>query len=104
MRGSKVTSLKRERASSRRDFLKGMGAAGAGLVAAGGLTAPPTAGAETPPAISPGSYARTKGAPSSSIEFGRIFPDLPPFAEANDEVRAALLEVGQPGGIVDARP
>ena len=43
------------------------------------------------------------GAPASSVEFGRIFPALPPFAEANDTVRAALLEVGKPGGIMDAR-
>lgn len=35
--------------------------------------------------------------------FGRIFPSLPPFAEANDRVRAALLEVGAPGGIMNAR-
>ncbi len=34
--------------------------------------------------------------------FGRIFPNLPPFAPATDTVRAALLEVGMPGGIMDA--
>ena len=28
---------------------------------------------------------------------------MPPFADANDRVRAALLEVGQPGGILDAQ-
>ena len=32
-----------------------------------------------------------------------MFPDLPPFAEANDTVRAALFEVGGQGGILDAR-
>jgi hypothetical protein len=32
-----------------------------------------------------------------------MFPDLPPFAEANDAVRAALLEVGRQGGILDAQ-
>ena len=42
------------------------------------------------------------GVPTSSLDFGRMFPDLPPFAEANDTVRAALLEVGMPGGIMDA--
>jgi hypothetical protein len=42
------------------------------------------------------------GAPASSVDFGRIFPDLPPFAEATDTVRTALLEVGMPGGILDA--
>jgi hypothetical protein len=31
-----------------------------------------------------------------------MFPSLPRFAEATDEVRAALLEVGKQGGIMDA--
>jgi hypothetical protein len=42
------------------------------------------------------------GAPASSLDFGRIFPNLPPFAEATKAVRAALLEAGTAGGIVDA--
>jgi hypothetical protein len=37
------------------------------------------------------------------VDFGRLFPSLPPFAEATDKVRAALLEVGAQGGIMDAR-
>lgn len=36
------------------------------------------------------------------MDFGRIFPGPPPFAEASDTVRAALSEVGQQGGILDA--
>ena len=32
-----------------------------------------------------------------------MFASLPPFADANDRVRAALLEVGKPGGIMDAQ-
>jgi len=56
-----------------------------------------------PAALAPGRYAHGGGgAPASSVDFGRIFPSLPPFAEANDTVRAALLEVGSPGGIMDA--
>ncbi len=35
--------------------------------------------------------------------FGRMFPDLPPFADASDAVRAALMELGKPGGLMDAR-
>jgi TAT (twin-arginine translocation) pathway signal sequence len=89
---------------SRRDFLKGLGATGAGLVAgavSAGVAAPAEAAAA--PSLSPGSYQRGhRGAPASAPDFGRIFPDLPPFAEANDTVRAALLEVGKPGGIMDA--
>jgi TAT (twin-arginine translocation) pathway signal sequence len=94
---------------SRRDFLKGLGATGAGLVAgtigagAGAATSPADAAAATSAAASPGSYARGRpGGPASSVDFGRIFSGLPPFAEANDTVRAALLEVGMPGGIMDA--
>jgi hypothetical protein len=35
--------------------------------------------------------------------FGRIFPQLPPFAPVTDAVQAALLEVGAEGGILDAQ-
>jgi len=35
--------------------------------------------------------------------FGRIFPQLPPFAPVTDAVQAALLEVGAQGGIMDAQ-
>ena len=92
---------------SRRDFLKGLGATGAGLVAgtigASAATSPADAATATPAAASPGSYARSRpGGPASGVDFARIFSGLPPFAEANDTVRAALLEVGMPGGIMDA--
>ena len=88
---------------SRREFLKGVGAAGAGLVAGsvGGAAVPAAVAAPSP--LSPNGYARSDGgAPASSVDFGRIFPNLPPFADANDTVRAALLEVGRQGGILDA--
>jgi hypothetical protein len=90
-------------APSRRGFLKGVGAAGAGLLA-GSVG---TAAAAADPAVRPlaqGRYVRSgAGAPASPVDFGRIFPDLPPFAEANDTVRAALLEVGVQGGVLDAQ-
>ena len=101
-----MTAGTRRPGSSRRDFLKGVGAAGAGLAAgtvAGGAGLAGSATADVPPA-SPRSYAHGGGgAPASSVDFGRMFPNLPPFAEANDTVRAALLEVGQQGGILDAQ-
>jgi hypothetical protein len=94
------------RGPSRRDFLKGLGATGAGLmggsIAAAGPAASSAVGAPPPLAIDPARYAHGHGAPASSVDFGRIFPDLPPFAEATDTVRAALLEVGKQGGIMDA--
>jgi hypothetical protein len=91
--------------SSRRQFLKGVGVTGAGLVAGSvgrAGTAPAAVGARSP--LSPGGHARGNGgAPASSVDFGRIFPNLPPFAEANDTVRAALIEVGQQDGILDGQ-
>jgi hypothetical protein len=35
--------------------------------------------------------------------FGRIFPNLPPFAEASPALDAALRDIGKPGGMLDAR-
>lgn len=46
--------------------------------------------------------AGTSGAPANSGLFGRIFPQLAPFASVNSQVIAALMEVGQQGGIMDA--
>ena len=34
--------------------------------------------------------------------FGRLFPTLPPFASDTPLVRAALTELGRPGGAMDA--
>ncbi|MBO0714957.1 MAG: hypothetical protein J2P59_09375, partial [Acidimicrobiales bacterium] len=47
--------------------------------------------------------ATPSGVPTSPQFFGRIFPQLPPFAQATNTVRAALLEVGMEGGIMDAK-
>jgi hypothetical protein len=95
----------RERGPSRRQFLKGVGAAGVGLVATS-----VGAGAGVQPRLPPrrrrapaAAGAPGGGAPASAADFGRMFPGLPPFAEANDRVRAALLEVGMQGGILDAQ-
>jgi Animal haem peroxidase len=94
-------TTERHGGSSRRDFLKGVGAAGAGLAAAsvggGAAVAAPPALADAPATTSSG------GAPASSVDFGRIFPNLPPFANATKQVRAALAEVGMQGGILDAQ-
>ena len=65
------------------------------------MPSPPLGMADVP-AASPRSYARGSGsAPASSVDFGRIFPGLPPFADANDTVRAALLEVGSVHEVAD---
>jgi hypothetical protein len=95
-----MAARSRGRGSSRRDFLKG---AGVGVVAAGSLGAPASAAA-VPPAVSP-RHPDTQAAagPSGGGDFGRLFPDLPPFADASDAVRSALLDVGRIGGIMDAQ-
>jgi heme peroxidase len=79
---------------SRRGFLKRAGA-GAGAVAlSGGVGA-----AMAPRAVA----ARSATVSTSPTTFGRIFPNLPPFAAATDAVRAALADLGKPGGLVDAK-
>ena len=79
---------------SRRSFLKRAGA-GAGAVALSG-----GAGAVMAPrAVA----ARSATVSTSPTTFGRIFPSLPPFAPATDAVRAALADLGKPGGPLDAK-
>jgi hypothetical protein len=88
---------------SRRRLLAAAGAAGAGLAAASsGML--PGLGSSAGAAVASRTPGRpeTPGAPADSQLFGRIFPGLPPFAEASERVRAALLEVGAQGGIMDA--
>jgi Animal haem peroxidase/TAT (twin-arginine translocation) pathway signal sequence len=105
--GTEMGDDRRRARPSRRDFLKGAGAAGAaGLVAGSmggaGLRTITNAAAASPVA-SRASSLGSAGAPATSVDFGRIFPNLAPFADATDPVRAALLEVGMPGGILDAK-
>lgn len=38
-----------------------------------------------------------------SGRFGRLFGNLPPFASDNPTTRAALLDIGRPGGMMDAQ-
>jgi hypothetical protein len=47
--------------------------------------------------------ARSSTVSTSPTTFGRIFPSLPPFAPATDAVRAALADLGKPGGLLDAK-
>lgn len=35
--------------------------------------------------------------------FGRIFPGLPPFAAPTPQLAAAMMEIGKPGGMMDAK-
>jgi hypothetical protein len=42
-------------------------------------------------------------AQSSAEHFGRMFSNLPPFAPQNARVTEALVELGKPGGLMDAK-
>jgi Animal haem peroxidase len=94
----------RQTGPSRRRLLAGTGAAGAGLIAASAGVLPGLAGSASAAAAAPAGLRGRPGpgVPADSGLFGRIFPGLAPFADATDAVRAALLEVGMPGGIMDA--
>src|SRR5256885_16801305 len=78
---------------SRRGFLRRAGA-GAGAVAVSGSVG----AAMAPRAVA----ARSATVSTSPTTFGRIFPSLPPFAAPTDAVRAALADLGKPGGLLDA--
>jgi hypothetical protein len=98
---SKKSDEERGTKPSRRDFLKGVGAAGAGLAAAS-LGVDTAAGHSKHGRPHHGGGSSVPGAPRSNTEFGRMFPRLRPFAKPSDEVSAALVEVGKKGGIMDA--
>jgi len=72
-------------------FLRALGA-GAVMVGTSGLRAP-------------GALAQSR--PRSFViredRFGRIFPNLPPFATPSPALDAALRDIGKPGGMLDAR-
>ena len=78
---------------NRRAFLRRVGARAGAVALSGGVGA----------AIAP----RAVAAPSATVhtsptKFGRIFPRLPAFSRATDAVRAALSDLGKPGGLLDA--
>jgi len=47
--------------------------------------------------------ARSSVVATTPTNFGRMFPKLPPFAPATDAVKAALIDIGKPGGLLDAQ-
>ena len=79
---------------SRRGFLTGVGAA-AGAAGAAAL-GPADAAAQLLNQQQVAERARTD-------RFTRIFDRLPSFAEPTDDVKAALRELGAPGGLLDAQ-
>jgi hypothetical protein len=71
--------------ASRRRFVKAIGASAALAAWQGG------------PALS---HARAQL--RTSRRFTRMFPDLPAFAEPSQRLTATLLDIGKPGGLMDA--
>src|SRR5204863_1845135 len=84
---------------SRRKFLTGIGAGAASAAALGAVGAAGGVG------IDLAGHAAAYGATASSspLFFGRIFPQLPPFAQPSDALAAALRDIGKPGGLLDAK-
>jgi Animal haem peroxidase len=82
------------RVLSRRGFLGRVGVSAATVAAGGAFTARPSDASI---------YRAQSYAAINTSHFGRIFPDLPPFASQSPKVEAALKELGQPGGLLDAK-
>jgi hypothetical protein len=78
---------------SRRRFMGGVGA-GAGALAGSLIVGP--AAAE----VAEGEFSPLATSPQ---RFGRLFPQLPTFAPATNQVKSALIDMGRPGGLLDAR-
>jgi hypothetical protein len=76
---------------SRRGFISGLGAVGA--LAPGVCTMGASVAAQ----------AQTASFTLREDRFGRIFSDLPPFAQPSPQLITALTELGKPGGIMDAK-
>jgi hypothetical protein len=76
----------------RRRFLHGIGAAAAGVAGVAALG--PVEG------IARQASAQPQTVPNS---FSRMFEGLPPFAEPSSRMNRALLELGRPGGLMDAK-
>jgi len=80
---------------NRRAFLRTVGASAAGVVAA-------TAGNPVRP-IAAQTEGRGEGQGTPAGRFGRMFPQLRPFAANSPALQAALMDLGKPGGILDAK-
>ncbi|MGH9152409.1 MAG: peroxidase family protein [Acidimicrobiales bacterium] len=81
---------------NRRAFLRALGAGAASAVALGPTAAAAGAG--------PAAAGRAGGTPRAPFRttFGRMFPQLPPFARPGPALTEALVDIGRRGGILDA--
>jgi hypothetical protein len=84
-----VDESQRGPSCSRGRFLARLGL-GAAAVAGGSTVAPGRAAASSPAGV------------INSSSFTRLFPELPPFAGEGHKIERALVELGRPGGLLDA--
>jgi hypothetical protein len=82
----------------RRRHLLQAGLTGAGAAALTRLTT-----TEAHAAGCPMAGGTTAGNAGASTTFGRMFPGLPPFADNTASLRAALVQLAAPGGLLDAQ-
>jgi Animal haem peroxidase len=90
-----VNNHQQSNSVSRRNFLRKLGTAAAALYAPGVLRTS-AAHAQQPSDLGRRFVIRED-------RFGRMFPQLPPFAQPSSKLSEALLEMGKPGGILDAK-
>jgi hypothetical protein len=79
----------------RRDFLKRVGLGAGAVAVGGGISGSPSAPVHAAP-------ARSSFATTTPQHFGRLFPDLEPFAPASNGVTKSLVALAAPGGLLDA--
>jgi hypothetical protein len=92
MRAGRADASDQEVGFSRRGFLR-TGALGAGAAAV-------TGGSTVLSGLSAAAFQEVAAPPNN---FGRMFPRLPAFARPSDALAAALIDIGKPGGILDAK-
>jgi hypothetical protein len=85
---------------SRRAFF---GRAGAGVLASGAAGACTRLGVDDVDRERDRDRDRERDRPPEAGRFGRLFPDLPAFARPTDALAEALIDLGRPGGPLDAR-
>jgi hypothetical protein len=84
----------RDRRYSRRAFIGRAGASAGAVALGGGITSA---------VVRPVHAASSQFATTDPQHFGRLFPNLEPFAPATPGVTRSLLALGAPGGLLDAQ-
>ena len=100
-RSPAMSEISKKNPFSRRSFLGTVAAGAAGLV----VGCPMGARADSAEPLTTSSSDgedQNQNQTAASDRFGRMFPRLAPFAPASPGLTQALIELGRPGGILDA--